>query len=61
MEQQQPDKLLVQDEINVKYGIFIKNPKCCICNVSLTHEWLDGDYTLLLCGNKECLKELHKK
>ena len=29
-------------------------PKCKICNVDLTHEWLAGDYTLLLCDKEQC-------
>lgn len=35
-------------------GTYVKNPKCEVCKVHLTHEWLDGDYTLLLCSKKEC-------
>jgi hypothetical protein len=31
-----------------------KNPKCKICN-TLTHEWLDGDYTSLICDSSICL------
>jgi hypothetical protein len=38
----------------VKHGTYIANPVCEICHCDLTHKWLDGDYTLLLCDKKEC-------
>jgi hypothetical protein len=43
------------------HGTYIKEPKCKICNVDLTHEWLGGDYTLLICENKQCWDELNKQ
>jgi len=47
--------------INVKYGSFIKEPKCEIFDTDLTHEWLGGDYTLLLCESPICLDKLKEK
>jgi hypothetical protein len=35
-------------------GTYTKEPKCKICN-TLTHEWLDGDYTSLICDSSICL------
>lgn len=40
--------------IKVIHGKYVENPKCKICGKELTHEWLDGDYSLLLCDSKEC-------
>lgn len=37
-------------------GTYIENPKCVICKKDLTHKWLDGDYTLLMCGSESCWK-----
>jgi len=45
----------------VKHGVFIENPKCEICNTNISHEWLDGDYTVLICDKKECWDEFNKK
>jgi hypothetical protein len=42
------------------HGTFVEEPKCKICNVDITHEWLDGDYSLLMCGEKECWDKLKK-
>ena len=50
-----------RSKIKVIRGTFIEEPKCKICNVDLTHEWLGGDYTLLMCGKKECWDELNKR
>ncbi len=49
-----------EEKIKIKHGPFIKEPKCQICGVDLTHEWLDGDYTLLMCDKEECWGELNK-
>lgn len=50
-----------RSKIKVIHGTFIEEPKCKICNVDLTHEWLGGDYTLLMCDKKECWDELNKR
>lgn len=42
----------------IKHGVFIENPKCKICGDNITHEWLDGDYSLLMCGKDECWEKL---
>jgi hypothetical protein len=41
-------------KIKVIHGTFIENPKCKICGCDIPHEWLAGDYTLLMCAKKEC-------
>lgn len=38
-----------------------RDPKCQICKKELSEEWLDGDYSLLICDNKECLNQLNVK
>lgn len=38
----------------------LQDPKCKICGIDLTHDWLDGDYSLLLCDKKDCWDELSK-
>lgn len=48
-------------KIKVIHGTFVEEPKCKICNVDIPHEWLGGDYTLLMCGKKECWDELNKR
>ena len=50
-----------RSEIKVIHGTFVEELKCKICNVDLTHEWLGGDYTLLMCEKKECWDELNKR
>lgn len=42
-------------------GWYVKNPKCEICKTDLTHEWLDGDYSLLICDKKVCYKKFSEK
>lgn len=46
-----------QKERKVVHGQFIEHPECCICKTSLSHEWLDGDYTMLLCSKQKCWDE----
>jgi len=48
-------------EIKVKHGMFVKEPKCKICKITLTHDWLGGDYTLLMCDDKNCWEKLNKQ
>lgn len=50
-----------RSKIKVIHGTFIEEPKCKICDADLTHEWLGGDYTLLMCDKKECWDELNKR
>ena len=40
------------------HGPFVENPKCQICKIDISHEWLDGDYSLLMCDKKECWNAL---
>jgi len=35
-----------------------QNYKCIICGGLISEEFLDGDYSLLICEKKECWKEL---
>jgi hypothetical protein len=49
-----------ESKIKVIHGPFVEEPKCKICNVCISHKWLDGDYTLLMCDKKECWDELNK-
>ena len=39
----------------VKKGPYTENPKCVVCGSSIRHEWLNGDYSLLLCEDPRCL------
>lgn len=48
-------------KIKVIHGTFVEEPKCKICNVDIPHEWLGGDYSLLMCCKKECWDELNKR
>lgn len=41
-------------ERKVVHGQFIEHPVCTVCQTPLSHEWLDGDYTLLLCSDQKC-------
>jgi hypothetical protein len=41
-------------ERKVLHGQFIEHPVCSMCNTPLTHEWLDGDYTMLICKEQKC-------
>ena len=50
-----------RNKIKVIHGPFVEEPKCIICNADIPHEWLGGDYSLLLCDKKECLDELNKR
>lgn len=49
------------NKIKVKHGPFVENPKCKFCKTEISHEWLNGDYSLLVCDNKKCLDKLSKK
>ena len=51
----------MRSKIKVIHGTFIEEPKCKICNVDIPHEWLGGDYTLLMCDKKECWDGLNKE
>lgn len=53
--------VLRRSKIKVIHGTFVEEPKCEICDDDLTHEWLGGDYTLLMCEKKECSDELNKR
>ncbi len=50
-----------QSKIKVIHGTFVEEPKCKICETDISHEWLDGDYSLLMCDKKECWDELNKR
>ncbi len=50
-----------RSKIKIIHETFVEEPKCKICNVDITHEWLDGDYTLLMCDKIECWDELNKR
>lgn len=50
-----------RSKIKVIYGTFVEEPKCKICNIDISHEWLGGDYTLLMCDKKDCWDELNKR
>jgi len=50
-----------RSKIKVIHGTFVEEPKCKICNTDIPHEWLGGDYTLLMCDKKEYWDELNKK
>lgn len=54
------ESALVKSEIKVIHGTLVEEPKCKICNTDLSHEWLGGDYTLLVCDKLECLDKLRK-
>ena len=41
----------------VKHGEYIKNPKCVKCGKDVSHEWLGGDYTLIVCS-AECIRKI---
>ncbi len=43
------------------HGAYIDNPKCQICGNNISHEYLDGDYSLLMCENTECWDKLKNK
>jgi len=36
---------------------YIENPTCSICGSRISHEWLAGDYTMLVCSKEECFDE----
>jgi hypothetical protein len=40
----------------VLHGQFIENPKCCVCQTPISHEWLAGDYTMLVCESEKCFQ-----
>ncbi len=44
----------VQKERKVVHGQFVENPQCCMCGAKIEHEWLAGDYTMLICASQEC-------
>lgn len=60
-EQYEHDEAINYWRSQVKHGVFEEYPKCKICNCSITHEWLDGDYSLLMCGKKECWDKLEEQ
>ena len=35
-------------------GHYVEHPKCLICEDPISHEWLDGNYEVLLCPKKSC-------
>lgn len=50
---------VIQSKIKVVHGNYTKEPKCKICNTDLSHEWLNGDYTLLVCDSSICLDKMY--
>lgn len=42
-------------------GSYIENPACDICAETLSHDWIDGDYTVLVCNKNECIKEMMER
>jgi len=48
-------------KIKVIHGTYIEYPKCIICSGDITHEYLGGDYTLLICADIVCLNTLSGK
>ncbi len=52
-------KIVIFEKISKStHGRYVKNPKCMFCNSDISHESLDGDYTLLLCTNSNCWMKL---
>ena len=45
----------------LKHGPFVENPTCQICSNPIDHNWLDGDYTILICCNTNCWAEFNKR
>lgn len=41
----------------VQHGEYQEHPTCSICGSRITHEWLAGDYTMLVCEKRECFDE----
>ncbi len=38
---------------NIK-GTYVENPTCSMCGARLKHEWLAGDYSMLICKDEKC-------
>ena len=45
----------------VKHGPYVTDPRCEICNDAVPHEWLDGDYSAIVCEKKKCLDEYARR
>lgn len=46
------------NKIKVIHGNYVEKPKCKVCGTDVKHEWLGGDYTLIICDKKECYEQL---
>lgn len=47
-------KLNSKPFVKVVHGEYVENPTCSMCGSRIKHEWLAGDYTLLICQSAEC-------
>jgi len=43
-------------KIKVKHGDFVDDPVCEICQTPISHDWLAGDYTMLVCEKEQCFQ-----
>ncbi len=44
----------------IKHGTYIEDPKCKVCGCDVSHEWLAGDYSLIVCEKPKCLQAIEK-
>jgi hypothetical protein len=40
----------------VIHGEYIEKPTCSVCGSRISHEWLAGDYTMLVCQKEQCVE-----